>query len=117
MTLFSSSNTTVYTTDHGKMCSRCNQAIDLCICKKNSTPKTEGIIKIMRETQGRKGKVVTKIIGICLDDLELQEFAKTCKKRYATGGSIHDGIIELQGDQREKLKQDLEKKGWKFRIC
>lgn len=74
-------------------------------------PKGDGIVRIRRETAGRNGKGVTTISGLLLADLELKNMAKHLKQFCGTGGSLKDGVIEIQGDQRDKIKVELEKLG------
>lgn len=76
--------------------------------KTESTPTGDGIIRIRRETKGRNGKGVTTISGFELDERSLKELAKKLKQLCGTGGTSKNGVIEIQGDQRDKLKQALE---------
>ncbi len=71
-------------------------------------PKGDGIVRIQRQTSGRKGKGVCLISGIDLDDAELTKLAAELKKRCGCGGALKDGIIEIQGDKRDLLKTLLE---------
>lgn len=81
-----------------------------------NTPRGDGIIRIQRETKGRKGKGVTLITGIALPDKELKLLAKQLKAKCGTGGTVKDSIIEIQGDQRDLLFTELnklkDKYGW-----
>ena len=74
--------------------------------------KSDGIIRLQRETKGRKGKGVTLITGIELADPELKAMAKKLKQLCGTGGAIKDGVIEIQGDQRDTLLDYLSKQGY-----
>ncbi|QIM63055.1 translation initiation factor Sui1 [Pasteurellaceae bacterium Orientalotternb1] len=74
-------------------------------------PKGDGIVRIQRQTSGRKGKGVCVITGLDLDDKSLVSLASELKRRTGCGGSVKDGIIEIQGDHRDQLKQILEQKG------
>ncbi|WP_145556812.1 stress response translation initiation inhibitor YciH [Yersinia canariae] len=74
-------------------------------------PKGDGIVRIQRQTSGRKGKGVSLITGIDGSDEMLEKLAAELKKKCGCGGSIKDGIIEIQGDKRDLLKQLLEAKG------
>ena len=98
----------VYSTDGGK--------IDKPKEKK-SAPEGDGIIRIHRETKGRKGKGVLLIKGLQLDEKALKALAKEIKKRTGTGGSVKDFVIEIQGDQRELVKTLLEKKGYNVKLA
>lgn len=108
----------VFSTDQGKLCPGCKQAIKDCVCKqqKANTILGDGIVRIQRETKGRKGKGVSLISGLPLTGNELKKLAKELKQRCSTGGAIKEGIIEIQGDQRELLKNLLENKGYKVKL-
>lgn len=80
-------------------------------------PKGDGIVRIQRQTTGRKGKGVCLISGIDLDDAELTKLAAELKKRCGCGGALKDGIIEIQGDKRDLLKTLLEGKGFKVKLA
>jgi translation initiation factor 1 len=77
----------------------------------------DGFVRIKRETKGRKGKGVTTINGIEGDNDQLKKIAATLKKRCSTGGSIKSGVIEIQGDQRDVVKAELEKLGYKVKFA
>lgn len=76
-----------------------------------------GIVRLHRETKGRKGKGVTIITGLGLTEQELKPLAKKLKQLCGTGGSIKEGNIEIQGEQREKLKGYLEDQGFTVKIA
>lgn len=82
-----------------------------------STPQSDGIVRIRRETAGRNGKGVTTISGVLLDETRLKDLAKALKVLCGVGGSVKDGVIEIQGDQREKLKAELEKRGFSVKLA
>ncbi len=103
----------VYSTAHGRMCPDCRQPIAECRCKHaRPAPKTDGIVRLQRETKGRAGKGVTVITGIPLSGAELDQLAKQLKQRCGTGGTVKNGVIEIQGDQRDLLLTELTKFGW-----
>lgn len=80
-------------------------------------PNADSVVRLQRESKGRGGKGVTLITGIPLDAEGLKSLAKELKQFCGTGGTVKDGVIEIQGEQREKLKPFLEKKGFKVKIA
>lgn len=80
-------------------------------------PKGDGIVRIQRQTSGRKGKGVCLITGVDLDDAALDKLAAELKKKCGCGGSVKEGVIEIQGDKRDLLKQLLEAKGMKVKLA
>lgn len=78
-----------------------------------AVPKGDGIIRVGRETKGRKGAGVTVISGVPLAEEALKVFAKELKARCGSGGTIKDGIIEIQGDHRDLIVEELTKRGYK----
>lgn len=77
----------------------------------------DGIVRIRRETKGRKGKGVTTVSGLPLGPEQLKSVAKNLKKLCGTGGSVKQGVIEIQGDQRELVKAELEKQGFTVKFA
>ncbi|MDC0661594.1 translation initiation factor Sui1 [Marinobacter sp. SS21] len=102
----------VYSTDQGRMCPDCRQAMESCRCGQSQPRAGDGVVRVSRETKGRKGKGVTLVTGIPLADKELKALAKVLKARCGTGGTVKDGVVEIQGDQRDILVPLLEQKGW-----
>ena len=98
----------VYSTDGGKITKAAT---------KKTAPTGDGIIRLHRETKGRKGKGVILIKGLQLDEKALKGLAKEIKKRTGTGGCVKDFVIEIQGDQRELVKTILEKKGYTVKLA
>lgn len=111
----------VYSTEKGDLCPECAQAKSECICDQLADEKRlavlDGIVRIRRETAGRKGKGVTTISGVPLPDTELKAMVKRLKKSCGTGGSLSDGVIEIQGDHRDKIKSMLEKEGFNVKLA
>lgn len=106
-------NGVIYSTEHGRMCPRCSRPVADCACRAaGRAPAGDGIVRVARETKGRKGKGVTLISGVPLEGDELRAFAKKLKQACGTGGAIKDGVIELQGDHRDKLVALLEARAW-----
>jgi translation initiation factor 1 len=71
-----------------------------------------GRVRVKRETAGRRGKAVTTVYDLPLDDAELRALAGRLKKRCGVGGSAKDGVIELQGDHRDVVLNELRAAGW-----
>lgn len=80
-------------------------------------PSTDGIVRLKKESKGRGGKGVTLITGLPLNESALKQLAKELKQLCGTGGTVKDGIVEIQGEQREKLKPALEAKGYTVKIA
>jgi translation initiation factor 1 len=75
-------------------------------------PRGDGIVRVRREVKGRRGKTVTTIEGVPLPDDDLRELGSELKRRCGTGGSVKDGVIEIQGDHRDILITELEGHGY-----
>lgn len=103
-----SENRLVYSTQTGRIQS-----------KEHSKPsiKTDGIVRIRRETKGRKGKGMTTVTGLELDEKELKKLCSQLKKMCGTGGAIKSGVIEIQGDNRDKIKETLEQLGHNVKLA
>lgn len=105
----------VYSSSSGRICPNCGKPKAHCICaqmKEASRPKGDGIVRVSRSTKGRKGSGVSVITGLPLRDKELKALAKTLKKKCGTGGTVKDGVIEIQGDHRDTLVAELTKLGY-----
>ena len=107
----------VYSTGAGRLCPECARPIAECRCKRSkpaqpAAPKGDGIVRVGRETKGRRGKGVTVISGVPLAGAALEELATGLKKRCGSGGTVDGGVIEIQGDHRETLVAELGKLGY-----
>lgn len=109
-------NPTVYSTDHGQMCPTCSQPVADCVCHRapasKKQPGRDGIVRVGRETQGRKGKGVTVIHGLALADADLQQLARQLKQRCGSGGTVKEGVIEIQGEHRDVCIAELTRRGY-----
>ena len=79
--------------------------------------KTDGVVRIRRETKGRKGKGMTTVSGVDLPEKELKDLCSQLKKMCGTGGALKNGIIEIQGDNRDKIKATLEQLGHNVKLA
>ena len=102
----------VYSTEHGKMCPACAKPMAACICRQAQAVVGDGTIRVRLETKGRKGKGVTLITGVPLAPAELAQLGKQLKQKCGSGGTVKDGVIEVQGDHCESLVEALKKLGW-----
>ncbi|MDN0083782.1 translation initiation factor Sui1 [Crenobacter sp. SG2305] len=102
----------VYSTEHGRMCPGCRQPIDACTCAKAAPPPSDGVVRVSRETKGRKGKGVTVVKGVPLDAEALQQLGKQLRTACGSGGTVKDGVIEIQGDHVELVMDKLKPHGW-----
>ncbi len=107
----------VYSTGMGRVCPGCLRPVAECVCKTAKAAEARnvargGAVRVGRETQGRKGKGVTVISGLPLGSDELDQLATQLKKRCGSGGTVRDGLIEIQGDHRDVLVAELIRLGW-----
>ena len=109
----------VYSTEGGRFCPGCRRPQTDCVCPDRSRPRagSDGIVRLQRETKGRKGAGVTLVTGLPLADDALQALASRLKRRCGVGGAVKDGVIELQGDQRAALKPLLEADGYQVKVA
>jgi translation initiation factor 1 len=111
----------VYSTEHGDTCPDCRQPLAECECADRAEAERiaalDGVVRIRRETSGRKGKGVTTVSGVPLVEAELKALAKDLKKRCGTGGAVKEGVIEIQGDHRQVLKSELEARGYTVKLA
>jgi translation initiation factor 1 len=114
----------VYSTESGRICPACARPAAQCTCRKRpaneASPRplpTDGIVRIRRETQGRKGKIVTVIHGLLLTGDGLEELARLIKQHCGSGGTIQEGTLVIQGDHRQRIRELLEKKGYSVKLA
>ena len=114
---------TVYSSEQGRLCPHCGATSGRCRCAKRGQKKTppasaqpDGIVRVSRTRRGRKGKTVTLVTGVPASPDDLRELASELKKRCGTGGAIKDGVIEIQGDQRETLVSALQERGFQVKV-
>jgi protein-tyrosine phosphatase len=83
--------------------------------KKEVIKTSAGVVRLGRETKGRRGKGVTTVSDLPMDDAGLMELAAQLKQRCGSGGTVKDGRIEIQGDHRERLTAVLEGMGYRIK--
>ena len=102
----------VYSTELGRTCPDCGKAKSACACINEAVPEGDGIVRIQRETKGRKGKGVTLISGVLLASAELKALAKELKQKSGVGGAVKNGVIEIQGDVRDQMFDEMKQRGF-----
>ena len=107
----------VYETGKGRLCPKCGWPIDDCRCSKRSDEtvpiKLRCVLRL--EKKGRGGKSVTVVAELPRNDAFLASLAAELKRACGTGGTAAEGAVEIQGDQRERLRPLLAAKGWSGR--
>ena len=111
----SSNGGLVYSTDGGRMCPECRRSLTACECKAKAKAADagDGVVRVSRQTKGRGGKSVTLVKGLALDAAALAALGKQLRTACGSGGTVKDGVIEVQGDHCELVIQTLEKHGHK----
>ena len=107
-----SNSNLVYSTDGGRTCPACRQPIAQCTCKAKSVVTGDGVVRVSRETKGRGGKSVTLVKGLALDAMALAVLGKALRAACGAGGTVKDGVIEVQGDHCELVMEALRKQGY-----
>ncbi len=112
----------VYSSEAGRVCPHCGLATRRCQCRANPRGQGgvinadgDGIVRVGRSSKGRGGKTVTLVTGVQLPGPELKALTKDLKKRCGTGGALKEGVIEIQGDNRDVLVAELETRGFKVK--
>jgi translation initiation factor 1 len=106
----------VYSTDAGRMCPDCRQPVANCICKAQAQAqhlsKTDGVVRVSLQTKGRGGKSVTLVKGLPLDAGGLAALAKQLRNACGSGGTVKDGVVEVQGDHVATVMAALQKQSY-----
>jgi len=106
----------VYATGLGSLCPGCRRPVAACTCRKpDGRPARDGVVRVSREVAGRRGKGVSVVTGVPLAGPELEALAGELKRRCGSGGTVRDGRIEIQGEHRDLLVAELERRGYKVR--
>ncbi|OYU76313.1 MAG: stress response translation initiation inhibitor YciH [Burkholderiales bacterium PBB5] len=109
----------VYSTDAGRICPDCRQPVASCQCKalaaQAAVAQGDGIARVSRETKGRGGKTVTLVRGLPLAPDALTALGKRLRTACGTGGTLKDGVLELQGDHAERTLAWLQGEGFRVK--
>jgi len=103
----------VYSTDSGRMCPDCRHPMAQCACRQlRPVVAGDGVVRVSREKKGRGGKTVTVLRGVALEPAALIALARRLKTDCGSGGTVADGVIEIQGDHVERVMQGLTAQGF-----
>jgi translation initiation factor 1 len=92
-----------------EICDKCGLPIDLCICKEIA--KEQQLVKVYT-LRKKFGKIVTFVEGIDGKEVDLKALSKELKSKFACGGTVKDGCIRLQGNNKESVKKTLREMGY-----
>lgn len=104
-------STLVYSTESGRMCPACRQPLAACACKAQPVIKGDGVVRVSLQTKGRGGKSVTIVKGLALDAAALAQLGKQLRTACGSGGTVKDGVIEVQGEHCGLVMETLAKLG------
>ncbi|MGI4842189.1 MAG: translation initiation factor Sui1 [Janthinobacterium lividum] len=107
----SSNSGLVYSTESGRMCPECRKPASACECKAKAAIKGDGVVRVSLQTKGRGGKSVTIVKGLALDAAALAQLGKQLRTACGSGGTVKDGVIEVQGEHCELIMETLSKLG------
>lgn len=118
----------VYSSEAGRICPACGRKVSVCDCRgkgarariaareeEEAAKTSDGVVRVGRSTKGRGGKVVTTIVGVPGGDEARKQLAAELKRACGTGGSVKDGVIEIQGEHRDTLVRELERRGFQVK--
>jgi translation initiation factor 1 len=101
----------VYSTEGGRMCPDCRRPSMQCTCKAKAAPVGDGVVRVSRQTKGRGGKSVTLVKGLALDAAALALLGKQLRTACGSGGTVKDGVIEVQGNHCDLVMETLRAHG------
>lgn len=108
----------VYSTEAGRMCPACRRPLAQCICRRAAArPAGDGVARVSRESKGRGGKTMTLVRGLALDGAALAALGQKLRAACGSGGTVKDGVIEVQGEHRERIVQLLQAQGLAAKIA
>jgi translation initiation factor 1 len=106
-------------------CPTCGKRLDRCSCSQpRATEHTrqlnlprDGVVRLLRDRKGRGGKTVTLVAGLSGSNESLARLASELKRACGTGGTLRGELIEIQGDVRERVRAELERRGYTVKIA
>ena len=101
------------------MCPACRKPVAQCVCRAAAAAPvaSDGVVRVSCEKKGRGGKTVTVVRGLPMDAASLEKLAKALKTACGSGGTLKDGVVELQGDHRAKVLALLAAEGLKVKAA
>jgi len=102
----------VYSTEGGRMCPQCRWPLQACACGQAQAPQGDGVVRVSRESKGRGGKTVTLVRGVALAPDALAALGKRLRSACGSGGTLKDGVLEVQGDHAERVVNLLQQEGF-----
>ena len=103
----------IYSTGVGSLCPNCRRPVRECVCPKGVPGAAKpAAVRVGREIKGRAGKGVTTVTGLPMSASDIESLATRLKKRCGSGGTVREGVIEIQGDHRDTVVAELIKLGW-----
>jgi translation initiation factor 1 len=107
-------------------CPSCGKRLDRCSCgqarpapdqaRPLNLPR-DGVVRLLRDRKGRGGKTVTLVAGLSGSPTALAALASELKRLCGTGGTLRGELIEIQGDHRERLRSELERRGYTVKLA
>lgn len=109
----------VYSTEAGRMCPHCRQPLAACACRAlagqarlaQAQDRSDGVLRVGRSRSGRAGKTVTTVQGLVLPEADLAAMGKALRQACGAGGTVVDGVLEVQGDHVERVIAWLQARG------
>jgi translation initiation factor 1 len=110
-------------------CPTCGKRLDRCLCTQTRAPRPtraepkaanlphDGVVRLLRDRKGRGGKTVTLITGLSGSSAALTALASDLKRMCGTGGTLRGDVLEIQGDFRDRLQTELERRGYTVRVA
>ena len=103
----------IYSTGAGSLCPNCRRPVREWVCPKGVPGAAKpAAVRVGREVKGRAGKGVTTVTGLPMSLSDIESLATRLKRRCGSGGTVRDGVIEIQGDHRDGIVAELTKLGW-----
>ena len=103
---------TVWSSEQGDLRKKGNNSSQII-----SLPPQQQTAYLHRESKGRGGKAVTVVRNLTLSETDMKALAKKLKAICGSGGTVKEGVIEIQGEHREKIAETLQKLGYKVKIA